>query len=692
MPDDRPIHSPRLAEIIIPGAAVVLVLGLLAFITVTSVGEWGRAPADYNYNLLVRALQAGRLDLPKAVPPGLTQLKDPFDPDANLVYRLAPYSLHDLSYFRGRLYLYFGITPALILLWPWVALTGHYLPHKYAAEIFSGIGFLAATGLLRSIRRRYFSEVSVGVFTAAVFALGLASGLPILLQRADVCEVPISCAFAMAMLALGAVWRELHDPARRGRWLAAASVAYGLAIGARPSVLFGSAILLIPVFYSLKGSGPNISTYESAAKSKRPDYPRIFRLLALAILPIALCGTGLLIYNYLRFQNPFEFGEHYQLAGDRQDSARHFSLSYLWFDFRVYFLSPMRWSTYFPFVRPMSPPVPPPGHVVIEEPFGILPGIPFVLAAFAAPLTWLRRDETARARLRWIVAGTAILFVTSAFVMDLFYGNCSRYEIEFLPALALLAAIGILGLERALAGNRVWQLGARCVWMPVLAYSIAFNLLECAEHHAVERYTLGSWLREAGRNDEAIAELKKAVAVEPDYVEAYDNLGGAQLQVGQVGEAVDDFRRALKFNPGSAQIHSNLGNALMAGGERAEAIAEYGEAVRLDPSSFALQYNLGNALLKAGRVREAVQPLQDAVRLSPGYPSVHSALGAALAQAGRLPEAEVEFREALRLNPNLAEVHFNLSILLSQMGRRAEADLQYREALRLRPDLGRPRP
>ena len=41
---------------------------------------------------------------------------------------------------------------------------------------------------------------------------------------------------ALTMLALGAVWCALHEPARQGRWLAAASLAYGLAVGARPSV------------------------------------------------------------------------------------------------------------------------------------------------------------------------------------------------------------------------------------------------------------------------------------------------------------------------------------------------------------------------------------------------------------------------------------------------------------------------
>ena len=94
--------------------------------------------------------------------------------------------LLDLSYYKGRLYLYFGVTPALILFWPFAALTGHYLFHRQAVAIFCAMGFLASVGLLRAMWRRYFAEASVGVVVACVMALGLATGVPVLLSQSDV--------------------------------------------------------------------------------------------------------------------------------------------------------------------------------------------------------------------------------------------------------------------------------------------------------------------------------------------------------------------------------------------------------------------------------------------------------------------------------------------------------------------------
>jgi tetratricopeptide (TPR) repeat protein len=657
-----------------PGLAIAAVLAVFALITATSIGEWGRASADYAYNLQVEGFRAGHLSLNRAVPAGLEQLPDPYDPAANLVYRLAPYSLHDLSYYRGRLYLYFGVTPALVLFWPWVAATGHYLPHRYAAALFCGVGFLAAAGWLLAVRRRHFPTVGPGVAAAAIVALGLASGAPILLQRADVCEVPISCAYACLMLALAAVWRALADPERRVLWLGAASLACGLAVGARPSALFGTAILLVPL----------------AAEFRTAPSGRRRRLLAAAALPLLACGLGLAAYNYLRFQNPLEFGEHYQLAGDRQDVAQHFSLRYLWFNFRVYFLAPVQWSRVFPFAHEIVSPVPPAGHAPIEDPFGILPNVPLAWLALAVPLAWQGRASAA-GLLRGAIGTVAWVFATSAFVLALFYGDCSRYEFEFLPALVLLAAVGILALERSLAGGPAGRV-ARGAWAALLVFSVGFNLLESAEHHAIERFNLGNWLRQLGHGPEAVTVFRQAIAWRADYAEAHDNLGGTLFQLGRLPEAREELERSLRIRPASAEAHNNLANVLMALGERTQAITEYGEAARLSPADAALQYNWGGALLQSGRAPEAAVHYGEAIRLQPDNPEALNGRGTAWAQAGHPAEAEADFRAALRLRPDLAEAHFNLAILLQQSGRGAEAAEQYAAAVRLRPELGRPRP
>jgi hypothetical protein len=213
-------------------AECVLVIGVCAYAARPGVLEsLSRTPSESYYNLLVQGFRAGHLSLKKEPPIGLTQLANPYYPVATIRFRLGSDRLIDLSYYYGSLYLYFGVTPALILFWPVVALTGYYLSHVQAVTIFCAVGFLASVGVLCAFWRRYFPEVSIWVVMACTLALGLANGVPTILPRSDVCEVAISCGYMFTMLALRAIWCALHEPLRRCRWLAVASVAYGLAVG-----------------------------------------------------------------------------------------------------------------------------------------------------------------------------------------------------------------------------------------------------------------------------------------------------------------------------------------------------------------------------------------------------------------------------------------------------------------------------
>ncbi len=371
--------------------------------------------AGAHYNQLVQGFRAGQLNLKVDVPAGLAQLANPYDPTANAPYRTATYGLNDLSYYKGKLYLYFGVTPALLLFWPFVALTGHYLYDGQAVVIFCALGFLVSVGILCALRRRYFPDVSIRVVAAGALALGLATGVPTLLPRSNVNEVAISCAYMLTMLALGAIYGALHQPDRRWIWLAAASAAYGLAVGARPTLVFGAIILLAPVM--------------QARRERRPVWP----LLLAATAPIALIGLGLMLYNARRFGNPFEFGLHYQLCFDPLLTQQLFDIRYLWFNFRVYFLEPLRWGAHFPFVQEATVPSPPAGYDQIEAPYGVLTCVPLVWLALAVPLAWRDRPGQAASALRRFGMVVAVLFGICALTTGLYNNAIGRYEVDFLP-------------------------------------------------------------------------------------------------------------------------------------------------------------------------------------------------------------------------------------------------------------------
>ncbi len=656
-----------------PLAAVcALVIGVYAYVVQPGVIERvGLKAADAYYNLLVQGFRAGQLSVNKEAPPALAKLADPYV----LSTSLRSAGVLDLSYYKGRLYLYFGVTPALILFGPFAALTGHYLFHRQAVMIFCGLGFLASVGLLRALWRRYFTDVSLGVVVACVVALGLAAGVPVLLSQADVWEVPISCGYMLTMLALGAIWYALHEREWRGWWLMAASAAYGLAVGARPSLLFGAIILLVPVV--------------QAWRERR----KIWALLMAATGPIVLIGLGLMLYNALRFNNPFEFGQHYQLHAERQMARQFFSLHYLWFNFRVYFLEPVRWTARSPFVQGIVMPPVPAGHSVPERPFGVLTTIPLVWLALAVPLAWRDRSEPAGGVLRWFVTAVALLSGISALTVGLFYGACARYEVDFLPGLVLLAVIGILSLERALAptsesgqaGRPVRRRAVRWGWGLLLGFSVAFNLLAGVEYSAERQTVLGSQLFRAGKVSEAVGHYQRALRIDPDYAEAHNDLGTVLLQKGRLSDALGQYEQALRIKPDFAEAHNNLGTALAQLGRAPEAIVQYEQALRSNPDYAEAHYNLGAVLEELGRVPEAIVQYEQALRIKPDFSEGHYNLGMALAQTGKIEEAIAQYEQALRINPDDAEAHCNLGIALGQAGKTSEAIEHLQQALRIKP-------
>ena len=634
-------------------AVCVLVIGIYAYAAHEgALTQSSLNPSGSYYNLLVQGFRAGQLNLKRDAPPRLAQLADPYAPT-----ELRPTEVGDLSYYRGKLYLYFGVTPAVVLFWPYVTLTGHYLFYRQAVTIFCAVGFLASIGILVGLWRRYFAEVSVAVVVACAVALGLATFIPSLLARCEVWEVPISCAYMLTMLALAGIWKALHHPSQRGWWLAGASLAYGLAVGARPPLLFGAVILLVPVIQA------------------RRERQRIWLSLAAATVPITLIGLGLMLYNLRRFDDPFEFGIRYQMTVRSLVHEQLFGLRYFWLRFRAYFLESAQWSGRFPFVHRAG------------DALGVLTNIPLAWLALAVPLAWRGRVGPAGLVLRGFVSAVALRFGICALTLGLYYFGALRYEVDFLPALVLLAVIGILSLERALACQPRWRRVARSGYGLLLAFSVACNLFVSVEGCAEADNDLGMRLQRSGQVLEAIQHYEQALRLDPDFADAHNALGIALAQTARIEPAIAHYEQALRTRPDFAEAHYNLGAALEKLGRVPEAISHYERALRIKPAFFEAHNNLGNVLLQSSRIQEAIEQFNQALRINPDFAEAHCSLGSVFLQQGKIKDAITQNEQALRIKPDLAEAHNSLGTALYQTGRREEAITHFLQALAIKPDF-----
>ena len=82
----------------------------------------------------------------------------------------------------------------------------------------------------------------------------------------------------------------------------------------------------------------------------------------------------------------------------------------------------------------------------------------------------------------------------------------------------------------------------------------------------------------------AIAAFRRALERNPSFVRARRELGGTLIEVGRVEEGIAEIRRALEIDPSDAGVHQALGRAYFVGLARfPEAVAEYERALELNP-------------------------------------------------------------------------------------------------------------
>lgn len=170
-----------------------------------------------------------------------------------------------------------------------------------------------------------------------------------------------------------------------------------------------------------------------------------------------------------------------------------------------------------------------------------------------------------------------------------------------------------------------------------------------------------------------------------DFV-ADANLGALLQSAGRPDEAVSHLRRAVSSRPDHAAARNGLGTALLMAGRLDEALAELGEAARRSPDYLPARYNLGNALVAAGRPAEAIAHFEFVLARTPGDAAALSDLGSALAMAGRVASAVVMFERSLAINPDNARAHFNLGLIAARQGRMTDAVSHFARAAALAPD------
>ena len=126
--------------------------------------------------------------------------------------------------------------------------------------------------------------------------------------------------------------------------------------------------------------------------------------------------------------------------------------------------------------------------------------------------------------------------------------------------------------------------------------------------------------------DAAINNYKKALKINPDYPDAYNNMGNALKDKGDLEAAIESYKQALKIKPDYAQAYNNMGIALKGKGDLEAAIESYKQALKIKPNYAEAYNNMGIALKDKGDLEAAIESYKQALKIKLDYAEVYRSL------------------------------------------------------------------
>jgi tetratricopeptide (TPR) repeat protein len=217
------------------------------------------------------------------------------------------------------------------------------------------------------------------------------------------------------------------------------------------------------------------------------------------------------------------------------------------------------------------------------------------------------------------------------------------------------------------------------------AERVCRQIIEARPGNADAHNILGVTLAAAGKREDGVAELRRAVKLNAQAPSFHANLGEILRQAGKIDEAAEALGRAVELDPNNGQALNNFGIIHYERQKFADAVDYYRKALTLNPNMAEALNNLGNALRMTGDTDGAISAYQDALTQRAFYPEVYNNLGTLLQQDRKLEEAEHALRKAIQQNPKYAEAHNNLAQLLFADSREVEALRILGDALKFAP-------
>jgi len=436
------------------GALTVATIGI-TYVGLVSVWHWTEWPTTTTYyGMLADAFAQGNTYLPIEPAPGLSNVQDPYADWVGLG------GIVNLSYYQGKYYLYWGPAPAVALAILRI-LGAPFLGDEVVVFIAISLIFVFSTLIVLRLRRLYFDGLPLWMTIAGLVIVGTIHPMLWFQNSPSLLTAAIASGQAFFIGGVYFMVKALTDTNAGAKNLAAAGALWGLAMTTRLTTA-GSVIVLILGLTFLALRRPGLS------HSRKTGIVSVVALLAPLGLVLGLYGW----YNLIRFDSFFETGWRYHFTvmgiNDHLSRGTLFSLRYLVPNVLYYLLAPIRPISNFPYLRAvyydyplftqLLPRLGVPADYSVEDATGLAFAAPTLLFAmtFARKCLYGQIPHQSRNNSPDIKAAGSTLIdqgpigfllllsgLAGALPVFLFLAATTRYEMDFVPLLAIVAVLGM---------------------------------------------------------------------------------------------------------------------------------------------------------------------------------------------------------------------------------------------------------
>lgn len=237
------------------------------------------------------------------------------------------------------------------------------------------------------------------------------------------------------------------------------------------------------------------------------------------------------------------------------------------------------------------------------------------------------------------------------------YSDCGTlnksYIIIFLTVLVL-----VIFSIRTIRRNNIW-IDQIVLWT---------NTAKISPDSFKAHNNLGNIYRDAGRFDEAIVELKHAIALYDGYIDAHNNLGVTYRKKGMINEAVHEYQKALQINPRYPYAHNNLGVLYAKSNLLDLSIAEFKNAISSKPDYFDAHNNLGATYIRKGFYEKAIQECLEAIKYNNRYKDAYYNLSVAYFNSKQFDKALDTSKVVLSIDQDHQEAREIFNLICKEKG------------------------